>query len=248
MSALTNVPYFSHPETVLSYARMVGKVGLWRSELLLGERYIPKEARILELGCGAGRIAFGLWQQGWKNITATDFSRPMIEMAHEINKARKTGIIFSVADATQLPFADAEFDAVIFGFNGLMMIPSLASRKKVLREMWRVLCLGGVALFTGHERDTARNAAHWLQESERWEQGKHDPELEIFGDYNHHTPEGKMYIHASQKSETAALVLCCGFEILLSEMRSSIAVENAAVHEFSDDTRFWLIRKNGNSF
>lgn len=244
MTAISNVPYFSHPKTVFSYARMVKKVGLWQSEFLLCERYIPKEAHILELGCGAGRIAFGLWQQGWKNITATDFSGAMIEMACEINQMEKTGIVFSVADARQLPYAGGKFDAVIFGFNGLMMIPGLAAREKALREIHRTLCSGGIGLFTGHERDTPSKAAYWEQESKRWKEGKHDPSLEILGDYNHSTPEGKMYIHAAKGSEMVRLVSHCGFDILLSEMRSSIAVENAIVREFSDDTRFWVVQKN----
>jgi ubiquinone/menaquinone biosynthesis C-methylase UbiE len=210
---------------------------------LLCERYFPKDAPLLELGCGAGRIAFGLWELGWHDITATDFSAPMIEAAREINAVRRTGIVFSVADATALPFRDGKFTSVIFGFNGLMMIPGVSRRELALREMGRVLCSGGRAIFTGHERAALRNAPYWERERARWASGEQDPALEVPGDYNHATPQGRMFIHAADMAEVRALAGRCGCEVEFCAMRSEVALEGVAVQEFSDDTRFWVFRK-----
>jgi ubiquinone/menaquinone biosynthesis C-methylase UbiE len=256
---LSNVGYFSDAGVVLEYARAAANVGLWASERLLCERHFPKDAPLLELGCGAGRIAFGLRDAGWADIVATDFSAEMIEAARELNgenaasvcaevstanaaAPRRARLRFSVADATALPFPDAAFGSVIFGFNGLMMIPGTARRAAALREMRRVLRPGGTAIFTGHERDVPRNAAHWAAERVRWETGQRDPALEAFGDYNHATPAGRMFIRASTQAEVRELAAHCGFAVVSTAMRSEIAVESAAVREFSDDTRFWVLR------
>jgi SAM-dependent methyltransferase len=254
---LSNTAYFTHPDIVLDYARAAVTVGLWESERLLCERYFPKTAPVLELGCGAGRIAFGLWKNGWRHITATDISPPMVEAAREINRTHNgtdgtdgsdgtdgTGIVFSLADATDLPFSDGAFQSVIFGFNGLMMIPGAARRAAALREIHRVLGIGGVAIFTGHEREVLRNASYWAQERARWAAGEQDPALECLGDYNHTTLAGRVFIHAASRPETQRLVEECGFEVLFCAMRSEFAVETLTVRDFSDDTRFWVIRKS----
>jgi len=252
---LSNEAYFSHPATVLEYARAAaGGVGLWESERLLCERFFPSDAPLLELGCGAGRIALALWRAGWRDITATDFSPAMLETAQAIVEEQAAHIAppaaapappprFLFADATALPFDAGAFASVIFGFNGLMMIPGVARREQALREMRRVLRTGGAAIFTGHERDLPYRREHWLREGELWRVGARQPELECFGDCYHETPAGRMFIHVAARDETLALVERCGFEVLLCAMRSELAAEPPPVREFSDDTRFWVLRK-----
>ena len=241
---LSNAAYFSHPGIVLEYARAAVRVGLWESERVLCERHFPKAAPLLELGCGAGRIAFGLWQNGWSDIVATDVSVPMIEAAVEVGAALGTGVRLGVADATALPFEDGCFQSVIFGFNGLMMIPLAERRAKALGEICRVLRPGGVVIFTGHERAVPHNVARWAEERRRWAEGTQDPALEQLGDANHATTAGAMFIHSATQAETHALVEQNRLRVLFTAMRSEIALENAIVHEFSDDTRFWVAQKN----
>ncbi|MDR3228957.1 MAG: class I SAM-dependent methyltransferase [Puniceicoccales bacterium] len=281
-TTLSNAAFFGHPDTVLEYARAAANLGLWESERLLCEASFSKDAPLLELGCGAGRIAFGLQKAGWRDITATDFSPQMLEAARAVadanadanaasdgvaNAAAGDGfsadgdddggngngnggggdavgnLRFAFADATALPFADAAFASVIFGFNGLMMIPLEARREAALREMHRVLRTGGTAIFTGHERNDPRRAAHWDEERARWAAGTQNPALERLGDYDHTTPAGRMFIHAATRAETHALALRCGFAVEFTAMRSEIATESREVREFSDDTRFWVLRK-----
>ena len=71
-------------ETALHYARAAVQVGLWASERVLIERHFSKSHRILELGCGGGRVALGLLQSGYPNIIATDFSPIMVSIARAV--------------------------------------------------------------------------------------------------------------------------------------------------------------------
>ncbi len=93
---------FNSINTVLHYTRAAHFIGLWKSELKLIEEYFPdKSAALLEAGCGAGRVAVGLWHQGYRNITAFDFAAELIEQAENLAQEQGiVGITFLQADAT----------------------------------------------------------------------------------------------------------------------------------------------------
>ncbi len=248
MDDAVNRAFFSHPDTVLAYARAAANVGLWRSERGLCERFVPRDAEILELGAGAGRVSLGLAKLGYARLTVTDFAPPMVEIAEAVF-AETPGVPaevrarFAVEDATALSFPAESFDAAIFAFNGLQMIPKRARRERAIREIARVLRPGGVFVFTGHDRTHASRRAHWTAERERWENGARDPALDDFGDYNHATPQGAMFIHAAEPEEIRSALEAAGFRVLFSELRSRMGDEPPEVREFSDDTRFWVAEK-----
>ena len=59
------------------YQEATEKVGLWNSEKIVFSKTFPdKSCKLLELGCGTGRISFGLWRLGYRNLMATDFQNP----------------------------------------------------------------------------------------------------------------------------------------------------------------------------
>jgi SAM-dependent methyltransferase len=96
---------FNAIDTVVHYTRAAHSLGLWDSEHRLIERYFPdRSAPLLEAGCGAGRIAIGLWRIGYRNLTAFDFAEEMIDQAKSLAAEHNaTGITFLHADATHLP-------------------------------------------------------------------------------------------------------------------------------------------------
>lgn len=244
MDDSVNLAYFSDPHVVMDYARAAVGIGLWQSEKLLFEKFLAPEAKILELGCGAGRVAFGLSRLGYTALTATDFAPPMVEIAREINSRERTDIRFDIADATNLSFPEKSFDGVIFAFNGLQMIPKKERRLRALREIFRVLNTGGIFIFTGHDRNVPARREHWQKEQTRWENGSRDSALDDFGDWNHETPSGTMFIHSADPDEMRDDLENIGFRVLFTERRSRFCAEPPEVLEFSDDTRFWVLRKD----
>ena len=240
-----NRPYFTHPDTVLEYARAAVRVGLWRSEATLLERYVPKTARVLELGCGAGRVSVGMAKAGWTDLRATDFSPAMVEAAVAVVDMAGVGdrVRCEVADATALPYADGTFDAAVFAFNGLLMIPGADRRRAAMREIARVLRPGGVFIFSGHDRDCTR-LDHWSEERRRAAAGELDADKEVLGDTLYDTPQGRVFIHSADEEDLSADLAAAGLRTVFSQMRSAIAEEPREVREFSDDTRLRVALKD----
>ena len=80
------------------------------------------DARVLDLCCGTGDMAFALLRQAKQSgaeILGADFSHAMLQRARE--KSRGTSLRWIEADALQLPFPDDHFDLLTsaFGFRNL---------------------------------------------------------------------------------------------------------------------------------
>lgn len=116
--------------------------------------YIPARSRILDLGCGAGRTTAWLTAKG-HDVVGLDFAVKMIEAARSQNPA----ISYVVADATAINFKSSRFDVVVFSFNGIDCIPSIAKRLEALREIRRVLKPGGYFIFSSHNHCIPRDAS-----------------------------------------------------------------------------------------
>jgi demethylmenaquinone methyltransferase/2-methoxy-6-polyprenyl-1,4-benzoquinol methylase len=116
---------------------------LWRARTARELKSIldRQDARVLDLCCGTGDLAFSLARNAQARILGADFSHTMLLRARE--KALATNATapmpFLEADALRLPFPDKAFDLVTsaFGFR------NLANYEDGLREIYRVLKLGG---------------------------------------------------------------------------------------------------------
>jgi demethylmenaquinone methyltransferase / 2-methoxy-6-polyprenyl-1,4-benzoquinol methylase len=96
-------------------------------------------ARVLDLCCGTGDMAFALRKQSpAAQIVGGDFSHAMLKLALA-KSSRVQAMNWIEADALQLPFSDSSFDLVTsaFGFR------NLADYDAGLREIRRVLKPGG---------------------------------------------------------------------------------------------------------
>ena len=100
------------------------------------------DARVLDLCCGTGDMAFALQRQAGKSaaqIVGADFSHAMLRRAALKSANRGASTEWIEADALNLPFPDAHFSLVTsaFGFR------NLADYDAGLREIARVLRAGG---------------------------------------------------------------------------------------------------------
>jgi demethylmenaquinone methyltransferase / 2-methoxy-6-polyprenyl-1,4-benzoquinol methylase len=100
------------------------------------------DARVLDVCCGTGDLAFSLARKANAKIIGADFSHTMLVRARAKAIEESNGsapVPFFEADALNLPFADGAFDLVTtaFGFR------NLANYEAGLREIRRVLKAGG---------------------------------------------------------------------------------------------------------
>jgi demethylmenaquinone methyltransferase / 2-methoxy-6-polyprenyl-1,4-benzoquinol methylase len=123
---------------------------VWRRRVARRFRHVLQrsDARVLDLCCGTGDLAFALARVGSARVLGADFSHRMLVRAKQKSGVRgvsRSGTAhpcpspFTEADALRLPFADSSFDlvATAFGFR------NLANYEGGLREIQRVVKPGG---------------------------------------------------------------------------------------------------------
>lgn len=243
---------FNDASVALHYTRAAHQLGLWASERLLIERWLPdRAAPLLEVGCGAGRVVLGLWDLGYHCLTAVDFAEELLGQARRLAALRAAEAIrFVCADATDLPRChllndkpESEgFAGALFLFNGLMQIPGRESRRQALRAIRAVCRPGAHFLFATHDReDEPRDQPHWAAEAARWARGEQDPRLLEFGDrYFRNDHGGHTFMHLPTRTEVREDLAATGWTLQFDAMRRTIAPESRAVREFSDECRFWV--------
>jgi SAM-dependent methyltransferase len=95
---------------------------------------VPHHQRILDCGCGYGRICGELWNAGYRSVTGVDSSPEMIARARHEHPE----IDFHVLGDSVLPYEDAAFDAVTL-FAVLTCIPTNEGQSALLHEISRIL-------------------------------------------------------------------------------------------------------------
>ncbi|KAJ1941494.1 Protein-lysine N-methyltransferase efm4, partial [Linderina pennispora] len=76
------------------------------------------DARILDVGCGNGHLLLGLAEEGYTNLTGTDYSAQAVELATRIAKQRGQEITYRVQDFlnpadVSLVAGERRFDVVL---------------------------------------------------------------------------------------------------------------------------------------
>ncbi|MBX3606988.1 MAG: methyltransferase domain-containing protein [Piscinibacter sp.] len=94
--------------------------------------------RVLDVAAGTGNASLAAARR-FAHVTSTDLQSLLLDKGRERARAEALPVTFIVADAEELPFADASFDVVLSTF-GAMYAPDQA---KAARELRRVLKPGG---------------------------------------------------------------------------------------------------------
>lgn len=102
------------------------------TELL--KRYLKPESKILDFGCGQGRILQQLKTEGFSNLSGTDISGNMIKLSR--NNLPYADL--KINTGVTIPYDDSSFDCVIVTAV-LTCIISNNEQKKLISEIKRVL-------------------------------------------------------------------------------------------------------------
>ena len=94
----------------------------------------------LDIACGTGDLGFLFKKSGVEKVTGIDFSENMLKVAaRKVSEKERENVLFSRADALELPFQDDLFEAVATGFS----LRNVDGISKMFAEVFRVLKPGG---------------------------------------------------------------------------------------------------------
>ncbi|KUJ68862.1 methyltransferase type 11 [Streptomyces albus subsp. albus] len=128
-------------------------------------RHVPVEARILDYGCGYGRLAAELDALGYLRVCGVDPSAALVARG----RVEHPGLDLRQLDGLPLPFADGEFDAALL-FAVLTCVPEERVQRETVAELARVVRPGGVLYLSDvplqhdeYHRARYEAAAEWAE-------------------------------------------------------------------------------------
>ncbi|MGH7820561.1 MAG: class I SAM-dependent methyltransferase [Candidatus Binatia bacterium] len=115
---------------------------------------LPPEARVLEVAPGPGYLAIELAKLGKYRIVGLDISETFVDIASRNADREGVEVDFRHGDVADMPFSDATFDSVVCR----AAFQNFSQPDKALREMRRVLKVGGAAVLIELRRDVSSQA------------------------------------------------------------------------------------------
>jgi ubiquinone/menaquinone biosynthesis C-methylase UbiE len=234
------------------FAKWASRRSLHPQERWLIERHLSRDGDTMEAGTGGGSILLAMREMGFGSLAGFDNVPAMIDSARAADPGG--GIAFDVMDATELVYADASFDQLIYLQVLLCLVESEDGRAEALREAYRVLRSGGVALFSvvsweaRETRPMARAVGTWLRVLRllrRTDRSPRDwPHLHAGGRLNpsallDHGP----YIHWFSRREAEDLLKATGFSIIWSSMDPEDLAATDGVEGFDGSAMYIVCTK-----
>jgi SAM-dependent methyltransferase len=110
-------------------------------------QFVPRDKRMLELGCGVGRMTFPLANR-FGTVEAIDISGEMIQRAKELQaRLGITNVSFQLGNGKDLRAYPDESMDFAFSFIVFQHIPEISIILNYVREIGRVLKKGGLFRF-----------------------------------------------------------------------------------------------------
>jgi SAM-dependent methyltransferase len=126
--------------------------------------YMPPSSRILDLGCGYGRVCAELWSRGYRQVVGIDTSAGMIARG----RTEQPHLDLRVQADRRLPFEDAWFDAVLL-VAVLTCVPDDDQQRAMMSEVRRVLRPGGILCLSDYPLQTdTRNLERYARDASRF--------------------------------------------------------------------------------
>lgn len=138
-----NVATYATAWSVAEYSRSQDLTP-WEARLVAAH-FPAAPARVLDLGCGAGRTTIALRRLGYR-VIGIDLAPALLEAARRLDP----DLDVREMDAAALDFEAGSFDAALFSYNGLDCLYPRDAREQCLREVHRVLVPGAPFVFSSH--------------------------------------------------------------------------------------------------
>lgn len=107
-------------------------------------RRVPKDAAILEVGCGTGRLLLPAREMGYR-VNGLDASPDMLDMLRQKAQEKYPDLDLQLAEAAAMPYDDATFD-LTYAIRVLSPTKSREYALRVVDEMMRITKPGGYVL------------------------------------------------------------------------------------------------------
>jgi SAM-dependent methyltransferase len=122
---------------------------MWDDRILghLREMLTPGQ-RILDAGCGYGRIAIPLARSGYE-VTGLDLSDALLRAAQKRAEQQGVSIRWVRKSMCRMTLQDSSFDVVLCLWSAFHELLEEEEQVQAVQEMQRVLCLGGWCLIEG---------------------------------------------------------------------------------------------------
>jgi SAM-dependent methyltransferase len=207
--------YFHDPAIARNYDQTLRDTPLWTMDQDFVLEYCRPPGRLIDLGCGTGRLSITLAQQGYQPV-AVDLSPEMLKVLGE--KATALGLVIPRICANLVDlrmFAGQTFDYAACLFSTLGLVVGTDARRSVLTHVHHLLRPDGILVLHVHNRWfnlwthpgrkllRAEMLASWL--------GRQPS-----GDYQMppHQGIGPLTMHLFTRAEIVDLLRSCGFEIV----------------------------------
>jgi SAM-dependent methyltransferase len=142
--------YLHAADMVAGYDEQVRASPLAAADVAFSERAFPTPGKLLDLGCGTGRLCVHFAAKGY-DCVGVDLSEEMLAKAREA--ARGFAIEFlraNLVDLSELPAASFDYAACLFSTLG--MVRGAENRAKVVANAFRLLKPGGRFVLHAHNR------------------------------------------------------------------------------------------------
>ncbi|RKN11995.1 class I SAM-dependent methyltransferase [Streptomyces radicis] len=146
--------------------------------------HVPRGARVLDFGCGYGRLTAELVALGHPDAHGVDTSAALVRRG----RAEHPGLSLEHCPALPLPHADGAFGAALL-FAVLTCVPDDAAQRAVVAELARLVRPGGVLYLSDVPlQNDPRNLDRYREQAER-----HGAwgvfEIPDGGVFRHHDPD-----------------------------------------------------------
>jgi SAM-dependent methyltransferase len=144
--------YLHDPAVARTYDDRLASCALLAIDLEFAARHFDRPGRLLDLGCGTGRLLLPFAHRGYP-VMGVDLSAEMLQVARAKADAAGLAVELLRANIVELDgLADQSFDHAACLFSTLGMVLGAAQRRRVVQHVHRLLKPGGKFVLHVHNR------------------------------------------------------------------------------------------------